>query len=57
MLGAAACFVLAIVIWRLSHTGAPLCEPTSLVQGHAIWHLLCAGATVFIFLAYTNEKN
>lgn len=57
MVGAAACFVLALVIWLLSHTGAPLCDPTSLVQGHAIWHLLCAAATVCLFLAYANERG
>lgn len=50
-------FALAFLAWRLSLTGAPLCDPRSLVQGHALWHLLCAGATVWLFLAYTSEKS
>jgi hypothetical protein len=25
-------------------TGGPLCDPDSLLQGHAAWHLLTAGA-------------
>lgn len=49
-------FALAFVAWRLSLTGAPLCEPGSLMQGHAVWHLLCAGATVYLFLAYLHER-
>jgi hypothetical protein len=57
MLGAAGCFALAFVVWRLSHTGASLCDPSSLLQGHAIWRLLCAGATVCIFLAYAAEAE
>jgi hypothetical protein len=50
-------FLTALVIWRLSHTGAPLCDPDSLVQGHAIWHLLCAVSTVAIFLYYRSEHD
>lgn len=57
MLGAAGCFALALLIWGLSLTGAPFCDPTSLLQGHAFWHLLCAAATVCIFLAYAKERN
>ena len=48
-------FVSGWVIWRLSHTGAPLCDPTSLVQGHAAWHLLSAVATVPLFWYYEAE--
>ena len=49
-------FVLAFTAWRLSISGAPLCDPGSLVQGHALWHLLCAFTTVYLFLAYLNER-
>lgn len=56
MLVAVGCFALALVFWGLSLTGAPLCDPDSLLQGHAMWHLLCAAATVFIFLAYVKER-
>jgi hypothetical protein len=30
--------------WWLGRTGDPLCDPDSLVQGHAAWHLLTAAA-------------
>jgi hypothetical protein len=30
--------------WWLGRTGGPLCDPDSLVQGHAAWHLLTAAA-------------
>lgn len=57
LLWAGASFVAALVIWRLSHTGAPLCDPDSLVQGHAIWHLLCALTTVGIFIFFATEDD
>jgi len=50
-------FLLGLTIWRLSHTGEPLCQPTSLLQGHAIWHILCAVATASIFLYYRSEEE
>ena len=56
-LAALGCFALAFAAWRLSLTGAPLCVPESLLQGHAVWHLLCAVATVFLFLAYMRERH
>ena len=30
--------------WWLGRTGGPLCDPDSLLQGHAAWHLLTAAA-------------
>lgn len=40
---AAACFFSAFGIWLLSRTPTSLlCSPTSLLQGHAAWHLLTA---------------
>ena len=54
---AAGVFLIGLVIWRLSHTGAPLCYPASLVQGHAIWHLLCAVSTAAIFVHYQSERD
>ena len=33
----------------LSRTGAPLCRPDSLLQGHAVWHVLTAvGAALWL---------
>jgi hypothetical protein len=34
----------AIVVNLLTRTGAPLCSPDSLLQGHAAWHVLTATA-------------
>ena len=50
-------FLFGLAIWRLSHTGGALCAPDSLVQGHAIWHLLCAVSTVAIYLYYRSEHD
>jgi hypothetical protein len=30
--------------WTLGRTGGPLCDPDSVLQGHAAWHLLSAAA-------------
>ena len=54
---AGASFAVALAVWRLSHTGAPLCDPHSLLQGHALWHLLCAVSTLGIFLFYATEDE
>lgn len=57
LLGAGACFGLAFAIWipSRSSTGA-LCAPDSLLQGHALWHLLCAGATGCLYF-YTRSEG
>lgn len=47
--------VLAFVIWSLSHSGGPLCDPGSLLQGHAVWHVLCAVAAYALFRFYASE--
>ncbi len=31
-----------VVIWAFSRTGGPWCDPRSLIQGHAIWHVVAA---------------
>ncbi|MDJ0665349.1 MAG: hypothetical protein QNJ75_12425 [Acidimicrobiia bacterium] len=35
---------IGVVFAVLSRTGAPLCDPASLLQGHAAWHVLGAAA-------------
>jgi hypothetical protein len=53
-----ATFAVALVVWRLSWTGAPLCDPNSLLQGHAVWHLLAeAVAPLFFFLHFRLEER
>ncbi len=49
----AALLVAARVIFSLSRTGAVLCRPDSLWQGHAAWHLLVALAVVAAAKGFT----
>ena len=42
-------------VWNLSLTGTNLCDPDSLLQGHAIWHLGDAIGTYFLFRYYVSE--
>lgn len=46
----------AFVVWTLDNT-LTLCAPSSLLQGHAIWHLLGAGAVVCTYLYYRSERT
>jgi hypothetical protein len=58
MLSALIAFGIAIVIWALSATGRPLCDPGSPFQGHALWHLLAMALTpLFIFLYLRDEST
>ena len=47
--------IVAFTIWNLDQRG-PLCSPDSLMQGHAVWHLLGAVAMWFAFLYYRSER-
>jgi ABC-type cobalamin transport system permease subunit len=49
-----AAFGAAFVIWNASRAG--LCDPDSLVQGHAIWHLLGAVAAYLGYRYYASER-
>ena len=44
-------FGAAVAVNVLTRTGAPLCRPHSLVQGHAAWHILAAVALASWFSA------
>jgi len=44
----------AFAIWN--GTKAWLCEPHSLIQGHAIWHVLGAVAAFFLYRYYASEE-
>jgi hypothetical protein len=48
-------FAVAMLIWSLSQTGRPLCDPYSWFQGHGVWHLLSAVAAGFTFLYLRTE--
>ncbi|MCW2736064.1 ceramidase domain-containing protein [Nocardioides sp.] len=47
--------LVAFTIWLLSNAG--WCDPTSLLQGHAAWHLLCAVAAYWLFRMYASERQ
>ncbi len=49
--------LLAFLIWNLWQDDSYLCDPQSLIQGHAIWHLLDAVAAYFLFRFYVSEHN
>ena len=46
--------ITAFAIWNASKTW--LCDPLSLVQGHAIWHLLGAVSAYFLYRYYASER-
>lgn len=46
---------IAFTIWNLDQHGT-LCAPHSLLQGHAIWHLLGATSLWLTFLYYRSEQ-
>ncbi|WP_373489928.1 ceramidase domain-containing protein [Parasphingorhabdus sp.] len=48
--------IVAFTIWNLDQRGQ-LCSPDSLLQGHAVWHLLGAVALWFAFLYYRSEEK
>jgi hypothetical protein len=51
-------FALAFAIWIPSRrTDGPLCDPGSPLQGHAAWHLLCAGSTWAIYRYHLSERS
>ena len=48
---------LGAVVMLLSRTGAPLCFPNSLIQGHAIWHVLAAiGVGIYGVAALESDR-
>lgn len=57
LLSAFVAFGLAIVIWALSATGRPLCDPNSPFQGHALWHLLAMALTPFFIFLYLRDES
>jgi hypothetical protein len=56
LVAAAAIFLVAFAIWVPSRTGGPLCAPDSLLQGHAIWHVLNAASVGALYAFYRSER-
>ena len=49
--------VVAFAIWSVSHAGGVLCDPESLVQGHAAWHVLNAIAFALLYPYLRSERS
>lgn len=47
--------VVAFAIWNASQHG--LCDPHSLLQGHAFWHLLGALSSYLLFRLWASERS
>ena len=53
-----ACYIVANVVWRFGRNGEAACNPESLFQYHALWHLLTGLAVYFFYRYFTTEvKN
>jgi Ceramidase len=50
-----AAILTAFAIWNATKTW--LCDPDSLIQGHAIWHLLGAVSAYFLYRYYASEET
>jgi hypothetical protein len=48
---------LAVVVFVLGRTGSPLCDPDSLIQGHALWHVLGAVGLGSYFVATSRARQ
>ncbi len=48
--------LLALAIWSQSHEGGLLCQPTSILQGHALWHVLNAIAAALLYPYLRSEE-
>lgn len=47
--------LVAFAVWLVSNAG--WCDPDSLLQGHAAWHLLCAVAAYWLYRLYASERT
>lgn len=48
---------LGVLVFSVSRTDGPLCDPESLLQGHALWHLLTALALALWAVTATQEPE
>jgi uncharacterized protein YfiM (DUF2279 family) len=46
----------AFAIWTTGQEGHPWCDPDTLLQHHAAWHVLCAVAAYLLFRHYAAER-
>lgn len=51
------CYVLGNVVWRLGREGESTCNPDSLFQYHALWHLFTGLAVYFFYRYFMTEQS
>lgn len=51
------CYVVANIVWRFGRNGEAACNPDSLFQYHALWHLLTGLSVYFFYRYFTTEIN
>jgi predicted membrane channel-forming protein YqfA (hemolysin III family) len=54
--GGTVAFFGAFAIWQTGNDQHPWCRPDSLLQAHAVWHLLCAVAAYSFFRMLRTER-
>jgi hypothetical protein len=50
-------FAAAMVIWWLSWTRGPLCDPNTFFQGHGFWHILSGAAVGCLYMYFRAEDG
>ena len=50
-----ASFGIAFFVWNLSRTGRVWCNPDTLLQGHALWHVLSAVSVGCFYLYFRAD--
>lgn len=55
-IGAIVAMAVALLFFMGGRTGSPLCDSASLLQGHALWHILSATAVWAYFVATTPTR-
>jgi len=53
--GALGSILVAFAIWNA--TKSAWCDPDSWLQGHAVWHLLCAVSAYLMFRLWASERR
>ncbi len=56
LIAALGVYIVAQVIWTLDLNHI-ICEPTSAIQGHAVWHVLTAAAAGLLYLYYQSAHT
>ena len=50
-------YLSAFVIWQTGKANHSICNPDSMLQAHALWHLMTALATICFFLFLRSERE